>query len=198
MLLKTRGPQPAAALGGALGTTGEAARQQLVRLAEQGLVEATSEPRGVGRPTQLWSLTAEGQRRFPDTHAELTVNLLRTVRETLGEEALERLISVREAETREAYAREMESAPDLESRVTRLAEIRDREGYMAEARREGNAFLLIENHCPICAAAAECQGFCRAELQVFQEALGPGATVERLEHIQAGARRCAYRITPAP
>jgi predicted ArsR family transcriptional regulator len=162
------------------------------------LVEATSEPRGVGRPTQLWSLTAEGQRRFPDTHAELTVNLLRTVRETLGEEALERLISVREAETREAYAREMESAPDLESRVTRLAEIRDREGYMAEARREGNAFLLIENHCPICAAAAECQGFCRAELQVFQEALGPGATVERLEHIQAGARRCAYRITPAP
>jgi predicted ArsR family transcriptional regulator len=56
------------------------------------------------------------------------------------------------------------------------------------------SYLLSENHCPICAAARLCQGFCRSELAVFRSALGPSVTVERAEHILAGARRCAYRI----
>src|SRR5215475_11006301 len=57
VLLKTRGPQTAADLGKAASVTGEAARQQLVRLAADGLVVATTEPGGIGRPAQVWSLT---------------------------------------------------------------------------------------------------------------------------------------------
>jgi predicted ArsR family transcriptional regulator len=81
--------------------------------------------------------------------------------------------------------------------VARLAKIRAREGYMAEWRRDGDGFLLVENHCPICAAATACQGFCRSELEIFRDALGGDAEVERVEHLLAGARRCAYRITRA-
>ena len=58
-------------------------------------------------------------------------------------------------------------------------------------------FLFIENHCPICAAAAACSGLCRAELELFRRTLGPDVTVERTDHILAGARRCAYRVRPA-
>jgi predicted ArsR family transcriptional regulator len=54
--------------------------------------------------------------------------------------------------------------------------------------------LLIENHCPICAAARACTNLCAGELRVFQQVLGPGVTVERIDHILAGARRCAYRV----
>jgi predicted ArsR family transcriptional regulator len=54
--------------------------------------------------------------------------------------------------------------------------------------------LLVENHCPICAAAKECQQFCRSELRVFQQALGDDVRVERVDHILAGARRCAYLV----
>jgi predicted ArsR family transcriptional regulator len=79
--------------------------------------------------------------------------------------------------------------------VARLAEARTREGYMAEARAEGEGYVLVENHCPICVPATECQGFCRAELDTFREVLGPGASVERTEHIVQGDRRCAYRVT---
>ena len=32
-------------------------------------------------------------------------------------------------------------------------------------------------------------------VQAFQAALGPDVAVERTDHILAGARRCAYRIT---
>ena len=88
-LLKTRGPQLASDAGEYLGTTGEAARQQLVKLAASGLAEAKAEVRGVGRPTQVWHLTAAGHARFPDTHSELTVQLLQTVRETFGEDSID-------------------------------------------------------------------------------------------------------------
>lgn len=193
-LLKTRGPQQASDAGKVLGTTGEAARQQFVKLAKDGLVEAVAETRGVGRPVQLWHLTAAGNARFPDTHSELTVQLLRTVRDKLGEQAIELLIDTREQETRINYKQAMIGASSLQERVERLAAIRSREGYMAESQlQEDGSFLLVENHCPICAAATVCQGFCRAELSIFTEVLQ--AQVERSEHILAGARRCAYRIS---
>src|SRR5947207_9147322 len=92
VLLKTRGPQTAAELGTATGVTGEAARQQLVRLAAEGLVAASEERRGVGRPVRLWALTEAGNARFPDAHAEVAAQLIRHVRSQLGEEVLDRLI----------------------------------------------------------------------------------------------------------
>ncbi|MCI0661551.1 MAG: transcriptional regulator [Acidobacteria bacterium] len=193
-LLKRRGPQTAAELGAALGVTDEAARQQLVKLGSEGLVEGFSENRGVGRPKQVWKLTAAGNGRFPDAHAELTEQLISTIRKVLGEESLDRLIAAREAETLKNYLVEMEGAFELEDRVRRLAAIRDREGYMCEFKTDGDGYLLIENHCPICAAANTCQGFCRSELRIFEKVLGEGVMVTREEHIVSGARRCAYRI----
>ena len=69
---------------------------------------------------------------------------------------------------------------------------------MASVRGDGRGgLLLVENHCPICAAATACQGFCTSELDIFRAVLGPGVTVERSEHIVGGDRRCAYRIATA-
>ncbi|AIN18275.1 hypothetical protein CH54_2479 [Yersinia rochesterensis] len=193
MLLKTRGPLQATDAGKILGTTGEAARQQFVKLAKDGLVVAVAQAKGVGRPIQLWQLTEAGNARFPDAHGELTVQLLRMVRTKLGEEALNLLIDTREQETRELYCEAMKGANSIDERVERLVAIRSQEGYMAECQTQADgSILLIENHCPICAAATTCQGFCRAELDVFREVLQ--APVERTEHILSGSRRCVYRV----
>ncbi len=192
-----QGPQSAAGLARKLEITGEAARQQLLRLAEQGLVHATSHAKGVGRPVQLWQLTEAAQARFPDTHAKLTTELLDLICSQLGDGALDTIISARESETRQRYLEEFGGADDLAARVATLARLRSDEGYMAEWREEPDgSFLLIENHCPICAAAASCAGFCRAELAVFEAVLGPGAQVRRTDHIIAGGRRCTYLIKP--
>ncbi|MDC6111728.1 helix-turn-helix transcriptional regulator [Serratia rubidaea] len=193
-LLKVRGPQQATEAGKVLGTTGEAARQQFVKLAKEGLVEARAETRGVGRPVQLWHLTPAGNAQFPDAHPELTVQLLRTVRDKLGEQALDVLIESREQETRINYKQAMIGAVTLQERVARLAKVRCHEGYMAEwCALEDGSYQLVENHCPICSAASVCQGFCRSELSIFREVLQ--AQVERIEHVLSGSRRCAYRIS---
>ncbi|WP_332773556.1 helix-turn-helix transcriptional regulator [Phenylobacterium sp.] len=194
--LKTRGPVQTKDVAAAVAVTRQAARQHLERLAAEGLVEHVTERMGVGRPRRSWSLTALGNQRFPDTHAQMTVELIEAVRGEFGDEGLDRLIKRREAATEVGYRQALEGAVALEARLDRLAQIRAAEGYMAEwSRREDGAYLLIENHCPICAAASACQGFCRSELALFQMMLAP-AKVERTEHILAGARRCAYVVTP--
>ncbi len=195
MLLKTQGALQATDAGRLLGTTGEAARQQFVKLAKDGLVEAKSEAKGVGRPIQLWHLTEKGHARFPDTHAELTAQLITIIRSQLGETAMDLIINTREKEAFSSYKKVMEGAAGLQEKVERLVAIRCREGYMAHYSVEENgAILFFENHCPICAAAKICQGFCRTELKLFQETLQ--ADVKRIEYILSGHRRCAYRITP--
>lgn len=195
--LKIRGPQSAAALGERLGTSGENARQQLAKLARQGLVAQRPRPGGVGRPTIEWRLSEAGHARFADGHAELASRLIVSVRDTLGDEALARLIEARQAETLAQYRQALADCDSLEARVQRLAEIRSREGYMAEWHPlEDGSLLLIENHCPICRAARTCPDFCRSELLVFRAVLGESASVERSDHVLAGARRCTYRIRP--
>ncbi len=194
-LLKTRGPQTAGELGAHLEITAEAARQQLLRLSDEGLVQAKSEVRGVGRPAQVYHLAPAAQKRFPDAHAELTAQLISEIRDVLGEGALEKLIHARETGTRQRYEALLAGEQSLAKKVARLAEIRNKEGYMASWEKEGDSYLLVENHCPICAAAAACTGFCRSEQAIFEHVLGRDIRVERIEHLLAGARRCAYRIT---
>ena len=49
----------------------------------------------------------------------------------------------------------------------------------------------------VCRGADVVEGrqLCRAELETFRTVLGADCGIERIDHILAGARRCAYRIT---
>lgn len=198
--LKTKGPQTAAELSRRLGITQVAVRQHLQALGAETLVESRDERRHIGRPARVWSLTAAAASRFPDSHSDLTVELLSAVRATFGEDGLDRLIGERTRRQRGAYAARLPGAnAPIEQKLDALATIRSEEGYMCEWRREADgSYVLAENHCPICAAATACQGFCRDELSMFREVLGQDVSVDRTEHILAGARRCAYRIKAGP
>lgn len=195
--LKSRGPQTAATLAAACAITPMGAHKQLQALVSEGLVGFHDAPQGVGRPRRIWTLSAAGHGRFPDRHGDLAVQLLRHAAEHLGPQALDTLIAAREAESEAQYRQRLAGADSLGERVQALAQARHEEGYMARAQPQGNAWLLIEDHCPICAAATHCQGFCRSELALFQRCLGPDAQVERTEHVLAGGRRCTYLIRPS-
>jgi predicted ArsR family transcriptional regulator len=140
-------------------------------------------------------LTRDAERLFPDAYAELNAALITSVQDAFGADGLARLLDARAVRQRADYAARITASAPLAKRVQQLARIRADEGYMAEAKRDGAGFLFVENHCPICAAAQACQGFCATELDLFRAALGPGVSVERAEHILSGDRRCAYRIT---
>lgn len=196
-LMKSRGPQSTQAVASALAITLPGARKHLKSLLDKDLVAFEDVVRSVGRPKRLWRLTPLAERRFPDTHAALTLDLIGSARQIFGEDGLDRLISEREKAMTVRYGAALSDCENLPEKLARLAKIRSEEGYMAETQSlSDGTFLLVENHCPICAAARACQGFCRSELRLFAVVLGPGARIERSEHILSGARRCAYRITP--
>ena len=195
--LKQEGPLDAATLAAPLGISAMAVRQHLYVLQDQGLVTHETARRGKGRPAKLWRLTPDADRFFPDGHADLTTALLDAMREAFGEPGLDRLIAVRSAHQEADYGRRVDATKPLAARLAALAALRTEEGYMAAVEPDPDGgFLFIENHCPICAAAAACSGLCRAELELFRRTLGPDVTVERTDHILAGARRCAYTVRP--
>ncbi|WP_028101088.1 helix-turn-helix transcriptional regulator [Pseudoduganella violaceinigra] len=194
-LLKTRGPRTAQQLADLLGLTSMGARRHLEAAEVAGLASHEDVAEKVGRPSRRWLLTDAGHARFPDRHADLTLQLIAQVRALFGEDGMDKLIIAREQASEAFYREAIGAGAALHERVQALALARDVEGYMAEVEAHGDgSLLLVENHCPICAAARECQNFCRSELEVFQRVLGPGCEVRREEHILSGARRCAYRI----
>ena len=196
-ILKMQGPLDSAQLADQLELTAMAVRQHLYALQNEGHVEAEERPVPIGRPAKHWRLTREADQLFPEAYAELNVSLIQALRDTFGEEGLDQVLVSRCARQRQDYAKRIRASAPLDKKLKELARVRTEEGYMAEVRREKDgSYLLLENHCPICAAANACQGFCSTELDLFRSILGRGVSVERVEHIVAGDRRCAYRITP--
>jgi predicted ArsR family transcriptional regulator len=193
-LLKTEGAMDSASLAGHLDVTAMAVRQHLYALQQEKLVTAEERPVPLGRPAKFWRLTKEAERLFPDAYAELNAALITSVQDAFGPQGMARRLDARMARQRADYRARIDGSAPLAKRIQQLAKIRADEGYMAEVKRDGTGFLFIENHCPICAAATACQGFCSSELELFRSALGPGVSVERAEHILSGDRRCVYRI----
>jgi predicted ArsR family transcriptional regulator len=194
--LKRAGPQDAESLGAHLGVTAMAARQHLYSLEAEGIVVAREAPRPLGRPVKLWALSDNAEAFFPDGHAELTLGLLTAMGQAFGPAGLDKLLAARTQTQERVYAARVHRHKALKRRLEVLAEIRSEEGYMAEVRANGRgAYLFVENHCPVCAAARVCQGLCRGELELFRAVLGPQVTIERVDHILAGARRCSYRVS---
>jgi predicted ArsR family transcriptional regulator len=193
--LKSRGPLATGALARTLGITVVGVRQHLAKLQAEGLVAFDDQAGEVGRPKRVWRLSAKGHGRFPDTHGDLAVNLIGGIRSVFRESGLDRLIEARQGSTVAAYRKALEPCSGIEDRIRTVARLRTEEGYMAEfeAQPDGS-FLLIENHCPICAAAKTCQGFCRSELELFRAAFGAGTSVMRQEHLLSDGRRCVYRV----
>lgn len=194
-LLKQRGPSDSEALASELGISAMAVRQHLYALRQQKLVSHRVEPRPVGRPAKMWCLTPAAEPHFPDAHAGLTVNLLNAAEQTFGEQGVTRVVLRCAEQQIETYRSRIPARASLQNRLRALISLRNEEGFMAElqGQRDGS-FLLIENHCPISAAANVCPKLCDAEMEVFRTILGEGVTIERAEHMMADARRCVYRI----
>lgn len=179
-----------------VGITREAVRQHLRALEGMGLAENRSRRTtgGRGRPPTEWALTTVADELFPDRHGDLTVDLIESIRNTLGEAGMDRIIDERNRRLRETYVTITTASADP---VQALADRRTAEGYLAEVRDDADGSrLLIEHHCPICDAASACQGLCRGELELFRSVLGDAVEVTREQHLLSGDERCTYRIRP--
>ncbi|USD35934.1 metalloregulator ArsR/SmtB family transcription factor [Ferrimonas sp. SCSIO 43195] len=193
-LLKRLGPSAIAPLAKAVSMTTMGVRQHLDKLERQALISHFDKQQGKGRPTRHWHLTQKGHQSFGDRHNDMAIQLITGLVALQGEAAMDELLRHRNDQQLQLYRQKLSKDEALPQRLEQLARLRTEEGYMARIEPDGEQWLLIEDHCPICSAAKSCQGLCRMELELFQALLAP-ARVIRTQHILDHQPRCCYRIS---
>ena len=172
------------------------ARQHLSALTRDGLVEATEvAPASArrGRRALVYSVMPAADAFFPKAYGELTNELLGYLAETDGALLEDLFAKRREQRIRNAAAR-LAGKRTLAHKVDELTRILDEDGYLAtwEEATTG-VYRIVEHNCAIWAVAQRYGQACTSELEFIRTALA-NADVERVEHMVAGARRCAYEI----
>ena len=192
--LKRRGEARAEELAVALGITPSAIRQHLQGLLADGLVTYRDEKGAPGRPRHLYSLTPASEALFPKMYSELTNELLEYV-EDASPELLEQVFA-RRRDRRVDEARAVLDGRPLPQQVAALTEILDADGYLATwEETDDGGWRIIEHNCAILGVASKYGQACTSEIEFIRTVL-PGADVQRVQHMMAGARRCAYEIHP--
>ncbi len=192
--LKRGGPATAAELAKPLGLGVAAVRQQLGRLAEDGLVGRRPEPEGRGRPRHRYQLTGAAEALFPKRYGDLTTELLGYLGGPAGPE-VDRLFDERRRRRLRGAAPRL-AGRSLAAQVAELTRVLDEDGYLADVEElEGGGWRIVEHNCAILTVATGYRQACSSELEFIRAAL-PGARVERVAHLMDGAHVCAYEVRP--
>lgn len=196
--LRRRGQATAADIARQLHMTPSGARQHLAALVDEGLAEATERPRPAGqrgRPQLEYTVTDKADGLFPKAYGELTNELLGYVADAdsgLVDTLFERR---RDERVRNATAR-LARCRSLKAKVAELARILDDDGYLATWEEIPGGLRIIEHNCAIWAVAQRYGQACTSEIDFIRTVL-PGADVERVQHMVAGAPHCAYEVRPS-
>ncbi len=141
-------------------------------------------------------MTPAADSLFPKAYGELTNELLGYVADTdpRSSTSCSRCGASTGSATRTSGSR---PARSLGEKVAELTQILDEDGYLATVEPIGpDAYRIVEHNCAIWAVAQRYGQACTSELD-FIRAVLPGASVERVQHMVAGARHCAYEVRAA-
>jgi DeoR family transcriptional regulator, suf operon transcriptional repressor len=191
-LLKRNPELSLAELARLLSLTKMAALRRLSSLETEGLVAREFRAHGVGRPQVFFRLTPDSRRLFPSAYEQTSMYALNFIEQRLGRPAVVDLLRERSRDLYQKHRPQM-VGKSLPERVSTLAEIRDRGGYMAErgtTRKSGYEFL--EHNCPIRSLAAQYGEACEIERKMFESLLR--ADVETTHRVVAGNPVCRFLI----
>jgi DeoR family suf operon transcriptional repressor len=177
-----------------LRVTPQAIRRHLKDLEQEELIQHVVRGGGMGRPQHHYTLSRKGRAQFPNRYEEFAVDLLSTLRQTLGQEQLGQILAHQWRAKALAY-REALGEGDLATRIQQLVQLRRSEGYMAECQALPDGFMVTEHTCAIAAVAENFPRVCDHELELFATAL-PDCTVERTHWIVDGQHQCGYLVRP--
>jgi len=146
-----------------------------------------------GRRKLAYAATDAADAYFPKAYGELTNELLSYVADT-DRELLDELFAKRREHRIEGARTRLATKRTLGAKVAELTRILDEDGYLASWEKVApGVFRIVEHNCAIWAVAERYGQACISELEFIRTVL-EGADVERVQHMVAGARRCAYEV----
>jgi predicted ArsR family transcriptional regulator len=193
--LLEHGPSTVADLAGQLGLTTAAIRRHLDAALVDGTIVAREErphgPRGRGRPARLFSLSDAGHAAGPTSYDDFAVDVLRYLRESVGDAAVEDFARRRMAEWEARYAERISSLP-LDERAEALAQALADDGYASTVHDTALGVQVCQHHCPIQHVAEEFPVLCEVETEAIGRLVG--RHVQRLATIARGDGVCTTHI----
>ncbi len=190
--IKHAGQASAGDLAEQLGQTREACRQQLQVLQQQGLVTSRRKPgKGAGRPTLLFYLTNLGENLFPKHYDRLTVLLVDTVTEELGETQLKNILGAVTDRQVAEWRSQMEGLP-LKEKLEKLKNFYFENDPYTRVVEDQDGLWLVEENCPFLNLALQRPALCSVTVSTLQRLLG--VKVKREKRFQSGDGHCAFHV----
>lgn len=169
-VMQRRGAVTVKDLEEALSVTATAVRQQLSVLLAEGYISQEAENIGRGRPKHVYGLTDKGRALFPHHYDEFTNSLLREILVSEGPEKVHDLMGRMSRRLAAQYERELAGLP-AEERATRLTELLNAKGILAEIKFEDGGIVFHEYTCPYYELAREHRAICDMEEEMIAHAM---------------------------
>jgi len=189
--LKRSGGSTARELAVEHGLTANAVRQHLGRLEADGLVAEKPARRGRTKPSLLYSVTAEGDRQFPQRYDVLLNALLSELRAEDGQDRVTELFRKIGERSARKYADRF-AGKDAAGRVDELTKILREQGVVADCERTADGFVIREHNCPFKGTATTHPQVCTVVHTLMDEVL-PGEKEHRTS-IARGDAMCEFHV----
>lgn len=135
-------------------------RHHLNGLQADGLIEAETVRRKVGRPYYVYSLSERGQEMFPKRYVRLTSRLLAEMKDRLPDEVIGEVFQGVVNSVLDEHRGEFEHLP-LEDRLDYLVSLLNEEGFLSRWQKSDDGYELIEYSCPYISMGSSHTEICR-------------------------------------
>jgi predicted ArsR family transcriptional regulator len=165
-------------------------KQHCLTLQRDGYLDTWRRPQKMGRPEMVYRLTRRTHDLFQSDSNAFTLELLKSVQETYGPNAPEKLL-YNLFERKIALLKDKVKGDTVADRARWLARVRDTEGYMSQfSLEEEGGPQILECHSPILNLLDAYPIVGRLEQDMFEAVLG--TAVRRGETRNSGLYECAF------
>lgn len=168
-----------------------AIRQHLASLQREGLVSERPVRRGKTKPTHEFSLTAEGERLFPQRYDVLLNAVLREIREIGGDAAVRQIFERMGRRSAEKIAARTADVTG-EARVGKLVDLLREHGVEADYNAEGKAYVIREHNCPYAETVKEHPQVCSVIHSVLGDLFPAGS--RQTDSLATGDEACRFEV----
>jgi predicted ArsR family transcriptional regulator len=158
-------------------------------------VERLERKGSVGRPQQVYALTAVANEHFPDNFAALAAGLVRQLKQVLPPDQVDCAFRAMAHEFAAPLAEELVALP-IEGRLERVTQFLNERGYLARWEQDeacpGGAFLLHKCNCPYAGVSGEHGELCVMDQALINELMGQPC--QRIHSLADDGRCCTYRV----
>lgn len=166
-------------------------RHHISRLEADALVTSSEEKHGVGRPRRVYYLTENGHELFPSRYVNLTLRLLKHLKESVPQPVINDLFHQIAAELASQYSTKKEGL-SLEGRIGLLSQMLTNEGFKITWERNGNEFIIHETNCPYFYISKRHPEVCLVDRALISSVLEVPA--EKVNCMVNGDIQCSYLV----